>query len=65
MYFLTWSIRFNGHPFGFKIIEPAFERLNLFGSNLRRSLEPEKEAHETWEEVKGIAALRIDLNEDV
>ena len=65
MYFLTWLVTFNRYPFGIKIIEPTFEHLNLLGSNLRRSLEPEKEAHEAWNEVHGIAAFRIDLNEDV
>ena len=65
MYFLTLSVTFNRYPFGIKIIEPTFERLNLFGSNLSGPFKPEEEAHEAWDEVYGIAALRINLYEDV
>ena len=65
MYFLTWSIRFNHDPFGFKIIEPALEGFNFFGSYPSGPFEPEKEAHEAWDEVNRITAFRINLNEDV
>ena len=65
MYFLTWSVTFNRDPFRIKIIEPALEGFNLFGSNLSRAFEPEKEAHKAWDEVNGVSALRIDLNENV
>ena len=65
MYFLTWSVTFNRYPFGIKIIEPTFECLDLLGAHLSGSLEPEEETHEAWDEIHGVAALRIDLNEDM
>ena len=65
MYFLTLSVTFNRYPFGIKIIEPTLEGFNFFGSYLSGPFEPKQEAHKAWDKVHGIAAFRIDLNEDV
>ena len=47
------------------VVKPALERFNFLGAHLSRPFEPEEEANKTWNEVNGIAAFRIDLNENM
>ena len=54
-----------GNRFLSVVVEPTLEGFNFFGSNLCGPFEPEEEANKAWDEVHGIAALRVDLNEDV
>ena len=48
-----------------KLVEPAFEGVDFGFAHLSGAFVPEEEAHEPRREVDRVAALRLDVDEDV
>ncbi len=48
-----------------KVVEPALKGGDFFVAHDRGALVPKEEAHESRREVDGVAALRLQVNEDV